>query len=304
MEQPRIERVLRLMRLMSGNVYFTVDELAEKLDTSYRSIYRYIDTFKEVGFAVEKIHSNMYRLVKMPSQFKDLSRLVFFSEEEAEIVGNLIENLDETNNLKSTLRRKLAAVYDMTNIKKVYESKAVAANIQALGNAKRDGLRVVLKNYASGNSGVTRDRLVEPFEFSSNNINIWAYDVENDDVRSFKVNRIDWVDILYTEPWQFEKYHRKPLSDAFRMNGDKFTKVKIELNQRAKNLLVEEFPLAIPDVRNEDGRWIYEGNVCRMEGVGRFVLGLAADVKVIDSPELLEYLMQYSTKNVVQYIRQ
>ena len=26
MEQPRIERVLRLMRLMSGNVYFTVDE--------------------------------------------------------------------------------------------------------------------------------------------------------------------------------------------------------------------------------------------------------------------------------------
>lgn len=91
------------MRLMSGNVYFTVDELAEKLDTSYRSIYRYIDTFKEVGFAVEKIHSNMYRLVKMPSQFKDLSRLVFFSEEEAEIVGNL----------KSTMRRKLAAIYVM-----------------------------------------------------------------------------------------------------------------------------------------------------------------------------------------------
>lgn len=32
------------MRLMSGNVYFTVDELAEKLDTSYRSIIRYIDS--------------------------------------------------------------------------------------------------------------------------------------------------------------------------------------------------------------------------------------------------------------------
>ena len=53
MEQPRVERVFRLMRLMTGNVYFTVEELAEKLDTSYRSIYRYIDTFKELGFAVE-----------------------------------------------------------------------------------------------------------------------------------------------------------------------------------------------------------------------------------------------------------
>ena len=40
MEQPRVERVLRLMRLMSGNSYFTIDELAEKLETSYRSIYR------------------------------------------------------------------------------------------------------------------------------------------------------------------------------------------------------------------------------------------------------------------------
>ena len=36
MEQPRVERVFRLMRLMTGNVYFTVEELAEKLDTSYR----------------------------------------------------------------------------------------------------------------------------------------------------------------------------------------------------------------------------------------------------------------------------
>ena len=46
MEQPRVERVFRLMRLMTGNVYFTVEELAEKLETSYRYIYRYIDTFK------------------------------------------------------------------------------------------------------------------------------------------------------------------------------------------------------------------------------------------------------------------
>ena len=84
------------MRLMSGNSYFTIDELAEKLETSYRSIYRYIDTFKEVGFAVEKIHGNVYRLVKMPSPFKDISKLVYFSDEEAKILCSLIENLDST----------------------------------------------------------------------------------------------------------------------------------------------------------------------------------------------------------------
>ena len=31
MEQPRVERVFRLMRLMTGNSYFTVEELAERL---------------------------------------------------------------------------------------------------------------------------------------------------------------------------------------------------------------------------------------------------------------------------------
>ena len=43
MDQPKIERMLRLMKYMSGNVNYTIDELAEKLDMSYRTIYRYID---------------------------------------------------------------------------------------------------------------------------------------------------------------------------------------------------------------------------------------------------------------------
>ena len=133
------------MRLMSGNSYFTIDELAEKLETSYRSIYRYIDTFKEVGFAVEKIHGNVYRLVKMPSPFKDISKLVYFSDEEAKILCGLIENLDSTNTLKHALYKKLAAIYDLTSIKEFTGSKSNAGCVQALGNAMEEKRKVVLK---------------------------------------------------------------------------------------------------------------------------------------------------------------
>jgi HTH domain. len=73
------------MRLMTGSVNFTVDELAEKMDTSYRTIYRYIDTFKDAGFAVEKVRGNIYRIMKMPKTAKDLEKLVYFSEEEARL---------------------------------------------------------------------------------------------------------------------------------------------------------------------------------------------------------------------------
>ena len=51
MDQPKISRILRLIVLMSGNRIYTVDELAAELETSQRTIYRYIDTFKEAGLS-------------------------------------------------------------------------------------------------------------------------------------------------------------------------------------------------------------------------------------------------------------
>ena len=45
MDQPKIERVLRLMKMMAGNNNYTVEDMAERLGISYRSVYRYhIDT--------------------------------------------------------------------------------------------------------------------------------------------------------------------------------------------------------------------------------------------------------------------
>lgn len=296
MEQPRIERVLRLMRLMSGNSYFTIDELAEKLDTSYRSIYRYIDTFKEVGFAVEKIHGNVYRIVRMPSSFKDISKLVYFSDEEARILCNLIENLDSTNTLKHALYRKLSAIYDLTSIREFSGSKSNAGCVQAIGNAMRDRRKAVLKNYASANSGEVRDRVVEPFGFTNNHIDVWAYDCEKEDCRLFKVPRIDWVDIL-PDPWTHEQEHHRKRIDAFHMCSDNAIPVKLEMSLRAKNLLLEEFPLAEAGIRKEGDRWVYEDNVGMLEGVGRFCIGLAGDVRVVESPELQDYIKGFVETN-------
>lgn len=298
MEQPRVERTLRLMRLMSGNVFYTIDELAEKLETSYRSIYRYIDSFKAVGFAVEKIHGNIYRLVKAPSPVKDLSKLVYFSDEEAKILCNLIENLDSSNTLKAALYRKLAAIYDLTSINEFKGSKSNAACIQALGNAMEDRKKVILKNYASSHSGEVRDRVVEPFGFTNNHIEVWAYDCGKGDCRLFKIPRIEWVDIL-PEDWENgEKHHRKRI-DAFHMCSDEEIPVKLELSLRAKNLLLEEFPLAEEGVRQKGGKWYYEGTVGALEGVGRFCIGLAGDVRVVDSPRLEAYIKEFIKTNLI-----
>ena len=297
MEQPRVERTLRLMRLMSGNAYLTVEQLAKRLDTSTRSIYRYIDTFKTCGFAVEKIDDSIYRLISMPSGYKDLQKLVYFSEEEARVLTYLIESLDETNSLKSSLYKKLCAVFDTKSIKEYSGTSKNAANVQALGNAMKDRKTVILKDYSSSSSGTVRDRVVEPFEFTNNHIDIWAYDCEKKDVRLFKIARIGWVDILPID-WQHGDEHDKGYLDAFRMQGKTQTHVRLEMTLRARNLLCEEFPLAIPDVTEKDGKYILDTKVSKMEGVGRFVIGLMGDIRVLDSPELVAYINDYIRINM------
>ena len=54
MDQPKLERLLRLMKLLTANTTYNVDQLAERLRMSRRTVYRYIDTFREAGFVIKK----------------------------------------------------------------------------------------------------------------------------------------------------------------------------------------------------------------------------------------------------------
>ena len=292
MDQPKIERLLRLMRLMSGATYYTMLDLQNTLGMSERTIYRYIDTFKAAGFAVEKIRGNVPRLVTMRRPYPDLSKIVYFSEEEAYIVNRLIDSLDNTNALKQGLHRKLAAIYDATSIAEYVDKKSNAANIQALADAAKNKLQVVLKNYESSHSGEIRNRRVEPFGFTTNYLDVWAYDTADGKNKRFKIARIDEVEVLDV-PWMAEAEHNSSEIDAFRMSGTERHHVRLQLTLQAKNLLVEEYPLAEKNIRKNGDAYVFDADVCAMEGVGRFVIGLAADVVILEGEELKEYIRQY-----------
>lgn len=295
MDQPKIERLLRLMKMMSGNINYTIDELAEKLGTSYRSIYRYIDTFKESGFVMEKLHSNVYKLGKMPRAYVDLKSLIYFSEEEAYILNSLINSLDATNMLKTNLKRKLSAVYSSTNIINFTQRKEISEHIDILGQAIREKKRVILKSYESAHSHEISDRFIEPFEFTTNCIDVWGYDLEKEENRVFKISRIGRVRLL-EDSWDYENRHEKSRTDCFRISSVEQTPIKLELSLMAKNLLIEEYPLAEKDLKREGDKWILETMVSGMEGVGRFVIGLANEIKVIDSPELETYIKNFANR--------
>ena len=292
MDQPKIERMLRLMKMMAGNRNYTIDELAEKLGTSYRSIYRYIDTFKDCGFVVNKVRSNVYKLGKLPKSYVELKNLIYFSEEEAYVVNGLINSLDATNMLKANLKKKLSAVYDSTSIVKYVQKSEVAEHIEQLGEAIRSKRKVILKAYESAHSQEVADRFIEPFELTTNCIDVWGFDLEKQENRVFKISRIGKVCLLQ-DSWSNEESHQTSKTDCFRISSFEQSPVKLELSLMAKSLLIEEYPLAEMDLRHEDDKWILETMVSGMEGVGRFVLGLLNEIKIIDSPALEDYIDNY-----------
>ena len=292
MDQPKVERMLRLMQFLTGNVNYTLDEICERLDLSRRTMFRYLDTFKSAGFSVQRIGEGRYRLATMRRSDVDLSKIVYFTEEEAYVVNRLIDALDNTNAMKQGLRRKLAAVYDSTDIDNYIDKKENSVHIGALADAIREGKKVVLKDYSSSHTNATKAYTVEPFKFNTNYIDIWAFDTADGLNKRFKVARIGGVEIL-DEPWEHAEQHQEEPMDSFRIHGSAPVHVKFRMHLIAKNLLLEEYPLAEKEVyQGPDGTWYYEGDVRGMDGVGRFVLGLPAYVDVLEGDPLKDYLRE------------
>ena len=297
MDTPKISKLLRLMKLLTGNVSRTIDSLAEEMGVTPRTLYRYIDSIREAGFVVNKLYGNVYAMGKVARGLSDFNKLIYFTEEEAYLTAKMIEGIDNNNALKRDLQRKLASVYDSTSIGNYIDNPGNAANVEALSDAIRRQRQVVLRGYESANSNTVTDRLVEPFEFTANMIDVWAYDVEKADCRVFKVMRIHEVEVTET-PWAFKECHAAKHPDVFRMTGDLQERIVLQLNTRSKNLLLEEYPLAERDLRREDNKWVLETVISSAEGAGRFVMGLAADVKIVEGKALLKYVRGYDKKYV------
>ena len=296
MDQPKLERMLKLMKLMTGNVNYSVNDLAERLDTSYRSIYRYIETFKDAGFVVQKLDGGVYKLGKESRYFKEISQLVHFTDEEAHIVNQLIEALDDTNSLKQNLRRKLTTVYNCTSMASSIVRGKNASNVNRLLEAIEEHRQVVLVDYASSHTGVVRNRLVEPFGFTTNYVQAWCYEPESGMNKLFKVSRIGSVEVLDVE-WQSGAEHAEGYIDIFRMTGFEQHRVQLRLGMLARNLLIEEYPLAERDIVSlGDKSWLLDTMVCNYLGVGRFVMGLLDDIEIVDSPEFDRYIADSISK--------
>ena len=208
MDQPKLERLLRLMKLLTANTTYNIDQLAERLQMSRRTVYRYIDTFRDAGFVIKK-SGDCIRLDKESPHFRDISQLVHFTEEEAVILKSAIENIDDTNLLKQNLKRKLYSVYDNKTLADTVVRGKNAPNIRRLIEAIEERRQATLRGYQSAHGGEVRDRRVEPFAFTTNYVQVWCYDLESHSNKLFKTSRIGSVELSDTG-WEHARRDASP----------------------------------------------------------------------------------------------
>ena len=298
MDHGRILRLLNLMKLLSSNVDYTIRELMDRLAISRRSIFRYLDTLRIAGFAVAKKGTNIHKLLSMPKEGINLSNLIHFSEEEAYLLHNLIGALTSDCQVAINLENKLAALFDATSVTEIIGNKITGENIMRLRQAIDEKKQVTLVRYESGNTMSISDRLVEPIKFSSNYRDVYAYEVSTGITKVFKISRISQVEVSLAD-WKHEDKHKKIETDCFRMTGKDDIPVTLKMTLKAKNLLIEEYPLTSKYISYDGKDWWFMGTVKDLTGVGRFVIGLADQIRVIDTKSLENYIKSFALKHIL-----
>ena len=289
MELDKFDRQLRLLLMLTQNRNLTVDDVSRQLSMSRRSIYRYIDSYKQMGFIVVK-EGPRYHIDPESPFFKQITSYIHFTEDEAMTINQVLNSVYDNSPQVRHLREKLSSLYDYKVLSKHGVDEHIAQNLAALFEAVKTERMVVLRDYASPNSAQTSDRIVEPYLFVSENSEVRCYEIKTGQNKTFKLSRIRKVEPLDLL-WSHKSEHAEFFTDLFHFSGEERFPVTLILGQLSMSLLVEEYPGASAMLKKQDdGRFLLQTEVCSYKGIGRFVMGLIDDIEIVDSPDFVEYL--------------
>ena len=300
MRHDRLNRELDLLLLLIQNRHYTTDEICEEVGISRRSLYYYIDFFRQSGFVIEK-HKQYYFISRESPFFKEIFDLVQFTDEEAVLMRQLLENSEIKTIRMKELSKKLERFYDFRILQNEKMRRNVSRIMRTLHEAIKFKLQVKIVDYSSPHSKTVSDRIVEPFLFMNNNNDIRCHELKSGTNKKFKLSRMGSVELL-EQQWENEEKHKPVHTDIFNFSGEERTIVEMKLGQLSHNILLEEYPEALPSTApTEDGKWLFRTEVCSYLGIGRFVLGLYDDIDVIGDEGFIAYLKTKISEWVKKY---
>ena len=282
-------RLLRLLLFMSGSYPKTREECIDFIGIRNSAFYNYCNELKYIGFNLKQKEGKYWvESENKPSHI--LANLLHFSEEEAYILARSIDAIEGHTLAAKRLKQKLVAFLNRDEAVEAYLKKQKSEIVSLLNKATKSKKQVLLINYASGNSQTVRNRRVEPFEFKDDFNLVWAFDTDVKKNRQFKICRME--DVIETPfDWKYERLHHSAPADVFHNTGELNKQAEFELNLRACNLLLEEYPLTEKYItQTTKNHFLFKSPVAKYEGPGRFVLGIAEDIRLFGDDGFREFV--------------
>jgi predicted DNA-binding transcriptional regulator YafY len=281
--QQKLLRIFRLIRLLNTSPYKTVPQLSTILETTPRSVYRYLDFLEEVGYLIDKDEQHRYFIMHEADGQRDN----LLDPEEAYYIQDTLQQVAADHPLVEQITAKLNKI--QTKIPNAQKLASVQAykNVQKLSAAISTGQRVWLRKYHSASSQKISDRQVEPIHFDEDFTYLIAYDLNAQEQRQFKIERIATVEGS-GDPVQGQ--HTAMPLDLFGFSGEDVSEVHLRLSPLAYRLLIEEFPPTKGFVKMDGDSFLLSIPVRDWRGVGRFVLGLPGEIAVIGPEAFLVFL--------------
>ena len=295
--QERLLTLLKLVRMLKEPGGQTMAQLLKQLNKKLRTMQRYLNILEEVGYPVDKTTARpaRYFLFEPNPEGRGIRHEPLNAKED-ELLNLRLADLGTANPVLTSLRQKLQLTTLLLPQPHELHSLRQARTLETLALGIELGLRVRLLSYESGNTGTVRDREVEPLALVNNYTQLASNDVESADFRTYNLSRMGGAELLLDTPCTLPDSGRRP--DVFGMaETDDWTAVELLLTPRGYQQLLRESAAAAADCRPataaekaDDWAYYYRGRVHGFHGVGRFVLGLPLEVRIV-APEGLRQMV-------------
>lgn len=272
--QHKLYRVFRLINLLRSRPSKSIAHLAELLDTSERTIYRYLDMLTEVGFQIERT-----AIGKVQMDGGELGQAFSFTADESLFLQRLVWTTGRDHMLRYSVLEKIYIKSEQAHLTDIILNANRSRNYEQMDSAIKSKSQAILKQYYSISSQTIRDRRIEPYEFGTDRLTVHAYDLDDNQNKIFHLDRMTSVEVSKT-PWRKRKKHRPLRVDCFGFHFQNWSEtIEIQMNLKAKLLLEAEFPHAKPHIHDLDkGDYLLKCEIYDSIAPSRFFLGLWDDL--------------------------
>ena len=276
--QNKLLRLLQLISVLQASPAKTMKSIAKLIGSTERTVYRYLDLLKAVGFNVEKDTNHK---VYIDNGGLDIKQM--FTVDEIKLIQESILVVAKSSPLKDSIIQKLSLNNEASlagkNLLKVHLSNLV----EKINLAIQDKKVIVLKKYYSANSQKISDRQVEPIKLTDNYTSLVAFEIASESIKYFNLERITDVQIK-NQGITNESKHKDVNPDVFGFGEkEKSYKLLMKMSLRAWLFLKDEYPMTVSYTKKDkkSGQYILKTTVYSLIPAKRFAKGLPGEIEFL-----------------------